>query len=152
MIQEIKDKEKKKEIAKKILLDLPEWFGIEEYTNDYIETSGDLPFFAVLHEQNDYIGFVSLKETSPYTAEIYCMGILKVYHKKGYGRQLYSAIEKYAADAGYKFMQVKTVKQGTYDNYDKTNAFYKNMGFYELEVFPELWDDWNPCQVYVKSL
>jgi hypothetical protein len=26
------------------------------------------------------------------------------------------------------------------------------MGFSELEVFPTLWDESNPCQVYVKAI
>ncbi|WP_253197933.1 hypothetical protein [Clostridium gasigenes] len=49
-------------------------------------------------------------------------------------------------------MQVKTVKEGCYDEYDRTIAFYKNLGFKELECFPILWDEWNPCQIYIISL
>ena len=29
---------------------------------------------------------------------------------------------------------------------------YLALGFREFEVFPTLWDEWNPCQVYVMSL
>ncbi len=25
-------------------------------------------------------------------------------------------------------------------------------GFKEFEVFPTLWDEWNPCQIYVMAL
>ena len=32
------------------------------------------------------------------------------------------------------------------------NLFYISCGFKELEVFPLLWDDANPCQIYVMSL
>ena len=52
----------------------------------------------------------------------------------------------------YAFMQVKTVQMGRYAEYDETNRFYQSMGFREFEVFPTLWDPWNPCQVYVMSL
>ena len=45
-------------------------------------------------------------------------------------------------------MQVKTVKMGVYEDYDRTNRFYLSVGFRELEVLP-LWDEANPCQVYV---
>lgn len=38
------------------------------------------------------------------------------------------------------------------NNYDKINLFYISCGFKELEVFPLLWDDANPCQIYVMSL
>ena len=53
---------------------------------------------------------------------------------------------------GYKFMQVKTVKMGMYEDYDRTNRFYISCGFKEFEVFPLLWDEANPCQIYVMSL
>ena len=33
-----------------------------------------------------------------------------------------------------------------------TNAFYETLGFREFECFPTLWDEWNPCQVYVKYI
>ena len=35
---------------------------------------------------------------------------------------------------------------------DATNRFYLALGFGEFEVFPTLWDEWNPCQIYVMSL
>jgi nitroreductase len=49
-------------------------------------------------------------------------------------------------------MQVKTVQMGCYEDYDRTNRFYQDVGFKELEVFPDLWDEANPCQIYVLSL
>ena len=49
-------------------------------------------------------------------------------------------------------MQVKTVQMGRYKEYDDTNRFYRSLGFKELEVFPTLWDEWNPCQIYVMSI
>ena len=151
MIKEIKDNDLKKHITRKILRDLPEWFGIEEYTEDYIEKSADYPFFAA-YDDDLPAGFVYIKETSPFTIEIYCMGVLKKYHRKGYGKRLMDYISIYAKKKNYKFIQVKTVKQGIYDTYDKTNKFYRDSGFYELEVFPDLWDKHNPCQVFVKSV
>lgn len=50
---------------------------------------------------------------------------------------------------GYSFIQVETVRMGRYDIYDDTNRFCISPGFRELEVFPALWDEGNPCQVYV---
>ena len=49
-------------------------------------------------------------------------------------------------------MQVKTVQMGKYEEYDRTNRFYLALGFREFEVFPTLWDEGNPCQVYIMSL
>lgn len=53
---------------------------------------------------------------------------------------------------GFSFMQVKTVQKGYYKQYDNTNQFYINLGFKEFEVFPNLWNEKNPCQIYVMSL
>ena len=53
---------------------------------------------------------------------------------------------------GDKTTTVKTVKMGVYEDYDKTNLFYLSLGFKELEVFPELWDEANPCQIYIMSI
>ena len=38
---------------------------------------------------------------------------------------------------------------GKYDDCDDTNRFYQALGFKEFEVFPMLWDENNPCQIYV---
>ncbi len=151
MIKEIQNKEQKRNIANIVLTNLIEWFEIEEYRNDYINKSGDLPFFAA-YMNDQPVGFITAKETSKYACELYCMGVLKEHHQKGFGQDLYNAMEQYAIERGYKFIQVKTVKQGIYESYDKTNMFYQAMGFYELEVFDTLWDEHNPCQVFVKSL
>lgn len=57
-----------------------------------------------------------------------------------------------AEEQGYSFIQVKTVQMGKYAGYDRTNNFYRSLGFKVFEVFPTLWDKWNPCQIYVMSL
>ena len=53
---------------------------------------------------------------------------------------------------GYSFLQVKTVQMGKYEDYDNTNRFYISLGFKEFEVFPSLWDEANPCQIYIMSV
>lgn len=53
---------------------------------------------------------------------------------------------------GYSFIQVKTVQMGKYETYDKTNKFYLSLGFKEFEIFPALWDKWNPCQIYIMAV
>lgn len=151
VVKEIKDPSIKETIASPILNDLEEWFGMPEYTKEYIENSKLMPFFAA-YDHKEAIGFISLKETSKYTAEIYCKGVLKKYHRHGIGRILFQAFESYAKENHYKFIQVKTVEQGKYKSYDLTHTFYKSVGFYELEVFPKMWDEWNPCQILIKSI
>ena len=151
MIYKIEDINKKEEIASKILNNLPEWFGIPESTQEYIDRSKDYPFWAEI-DNNIIKGFISLKETSKYTAELYVMGVLKEFHRNKIGYNLFKAFYEYAKEHQYQYIQVKTVKENCYEDYDRTIAFYKKMGFSKLEVFPTLWDPWNPCLVMIKSL
>lgn len=81
MILFIKDKNKKQRITQEILNNLPEWFGIPESSQEYIENVINMPFW-IEKEKDNIKGFISLKENSPYTCEIYVMGILKKYQKK----------------------------------------------------------------------
>ena len=86
------------------------------------------------------------------TAELSVLGVLKEYHRQGIGRELFLKAKEAAEGKGYSFLQVKTVRMGVYEDYDRTNCFYLALGFKEFEVFPLLWDENNPCQIYVMSL
>lgn len=150
MMQRIDNPSRKAEIVEKILADLPAWFGLPESTKAYIEEAKELPLWAYYRE-DEALGFVTRKETAPHTAEIHCMGVLKAHHRQGIGAELLAALEE-DSRRKYKFLQVKTVAEGHYPEYDRTIAFYRSCGFVELEVFPDLWDPWNPCLILVKSL
>ena len=80
------------------------------------------------------------------------MGVLREYQRKGVGKALFEKAKERAKSAGYSFLQVKTVQMGKYEDYDETNRFYLAVGFKEFEVFPMLWDEKNPCQIYVMAL
>ena len=151
MIQNIEDENRKSAIAREVLENLMEWFEVEESREGYIRDCREWPFFAA-EKDGEEIGFLCLKETGSATVELAVMGVKKAYHRDGVGRMLFDAAKEYAAEAGYEFMQVKTVKMGCYEDYDRTNRFYLGVGFKELEVFPLLWDEANPCQIYVMNL
>lgn len=151
MIKILSDPAEKRGAARAVLEALPDWFGIEESREEYIKNSAEQPFFAAF-EQGEPIGFLCLKETGKDTVELAVMGVLKEYHRQGVGKALFTAAKEYAAARGYSFLQVKTVQMGKYEDYDRTNLFYRSLGFKELEVFPTLWDEDNPCQIYVMSL
>ena len=151
MVKIITDKNEKRAIARKILELLPEWFGIEESREEYIQESMEQDFIAAVKD-NSPVGFLCLKETGKDTVELAVMGVMKEYHRQGIGRELFAAAKELAIKQGYSFMQVKTVQMGRYDGYDDTNRFYKSLGFKEFEVFPTLWDAHNPCQIYVMGL
>ena len=150
-IREIKDKNIKRIVASEVLYDLPEWFGMPESTKSYIDDSSDMPYLAA-YTDDKLAGFIVLNHTSDHTADIFVMGVKKVFHNKGIGRALNNAYESLARNLGYTYSQVKTVQTGHYKEYDITNAFYKAIGYVELECFPNMWDEWNPCQIYIKYL
>lgn len=151
MTEQIYDRNEKKAISRQILESLKEWFEVDASREKYISESAEQTFFAA-KEDGKYIGFLCLKETGKDTVEIAVMGVAKEYHRNGAGRGLVEAAKSAACNEGYSFMQVKTVQMGKYPDYDKTNLFYISCGFKEFEVFPELWDTDNPCQIYVMSL
>ena len=151
MIEQIQDAGLKRTISRNILEALHDWFEMDESREKYIANCAGWLFFAA-KEQNDYAGFLCLKETGRETVELAVMGVLKEYHRKGLGRALFEAAKKAAVKEGYSFMQVKTVKMGVYADYDRTNRFYQSLGFKEFEVINEIWGEDNPCQIYVMSL
>ena len=138
-------------IARAILESLPDWFGIPEATEEYIDDSFGKPFFCA-YDGETPVGFLYLKETGRHTVELAVMGVLKEYHRQGIGRRLFAEARNEAKRLGYSFIQVKTVQMGRYDIYDDTNRFYLSLGFKELEVFPTLWDECNPCQIYIMAI
>ena len=150
-IREIATAGEKQRIARFILESLPDWFGIPEAREEYIGKSASRPFFAAFDGERA-IGFLCLAETGKDTAELCVMGVLKEYHCHGVGKALFTTAKRRAKELGYSFLQVKTVQMGKYPEYDATNRFYLALGFCEFEVFPTLWDEWNPCQIYVMSL
>ena len=150
-IERIEKPESKKAIARKVLEALRDWFGIDESREQYIAESAN-EILVAAREDDKYVGFLCLKETGCETVELAVMGVLREYHHSGIGKSLFEAAKAIALDEGYLFMQVKTVKMGVYEDYDVTNRFYQACGFKEFEMIPELWDEANPCQIYVMYL
>ncbi len=150
-ILQVTNDTEKQYIARSILEALPDWFGIPEAREEYIKESLAKDFFCA-YDGDKPVGFLYLNQTGNATVELYVMGVLKEYHRQGIGSQLFHRGAEKARELGYSFIQVKTVQMGKYDNYDRTNEFYISLGFKEFEVFPNLWDEWNPCQIYVMGL
>ena len=152
-VEQITAKAEKASISRRILEALPQWFGIPEAREEYINDSQEQLFFAAFDEEGRQpVGFLCLKETGKATAELAVMGVRRERHRQGIGRALFSGARKCAAENGYEFLQVKTVQMGRYEEYDATNCFYQSLGFKEFEVFPALWGEQNPCQIYVMGL
>ncbi len=72
---------------------------------------------------------------------------------RGLGSKLLSHSEDWLAVQGVKFLQVKTVAATSKSSeYAETRKFYEAKGFIPFEIFPELWDPWNPALQCIKHL
>ena len=135
-----------------ILRLLPDWFGMEEAILDYEREIEHLPTF-LARADGSVLGFLSLKQHTPYAAEILVMGVHPDVQRGGIGRALVDAAEAHARGLGVEYMQVKTLGPSRPDEgYARTRAFYEVMGFRPLEEFKQIWDENNPCLVMVKRM
>ena len=151
-IKEIDDPKERRDICAKIILSLPDWFGLPESNKEYIEKVANTTFYAAYMFDN-VVGFFSIISHFPQTSEIYVCGIQSEYHRLGIGRKLLQNIEDDLKKEGKKFLTVKTLSASHPDKgYAKTRKFYKAVGFVPLEEFKELWGKENPCLFMVKEL
>jgi coenzyme F420-0:L-glutamate ligase / coenzyme F420-1:gamma-L-glutamate ligase len=148
-VVEIEDPAERSRIAEAVLRDLPEWFGIEDSTREYIETAATLPTFAVEPDA----GFVCVKQHTPAAAELYVMGVRRARHREGIGRALVAEAEAWCRTRRIRYLQVKTLGPSRPDaGYDATRAFYQALGFAPLEELHGLWDEENPTLILVKDV
>lgn len=77
VIEEVKDENQKKAVVAEVLKDLPEWFGIPESTQAYIEGTTTLQVWTA-YQESDLTRFVSLSYSSEDCAEIDCLGVKKL--------------------------------------------------------------------------
>lgn len=149
-VKQIINPDEKEAICHEMLATLPD--SLEDMTTaeEYSTNCRMLPMWASFDEDTVQ-GFLALRETSPYAAEIYIMGVKPEFRRHKVGKALFTAMLNYARRQGYEYLQVKTVKQGVCAEYDNANIFYQSLGFRQLEVLP-IWGENNPCQVYIRNV
>ena len=129
-----------------------DWFGIEEAILNYEREIEHLPTF-LAKEEDRVLGFLSLKQHTPYSAEILVMAVHPDAQRGGIGRALVEAAELHARGLAVEYMQVKTLGPSNPDpGYAKTRAFYEALGYRPMEEFKQIWDEHNPCLILVKRL
>jgi GNAT superfamily N-acetyltransferase len=135
-----------------VLRALPEWFGIEAAVQEYVRSVDDLRTF-IVQVQGETAGFLTLKQHTPYAAELYVMGILPRWHRHGFGTALLAAAEAYLRGLAVQYLQVKTLSDKHPDpGYALTRAFYFRSGFRPLQEIEQIWGPDNPCLLMVKRL
>ena len=148
----IKNPDEKTAVTLKIMHSLPKWFNPPEDIEKKAIIHREYPFFAA-YENGEPIGFIALKIHNQYTADIFNLGVLEEYHRKGIGHQLLDAAECYCRNNAFMYLTVKTLDSSAeYEPYERTRAFYKKMGFIPLEIFTTFWNEENPCLFMAKHL
>ena len=153
-VESIESSTERSRLCESILRGLPEWFGIESAIDHYVEQAAGLPTLAGWREDDDdAVGFLSLKHHSPHSAEIYVMGVREDAHGRGLGTALIGSAEDLLRVEGVEYLQVKTLAPSHPSTaYARTRMFYEARGFRALEIFPTLWDEANPCLLLVKRI
>jgi GNAT superfamily N-acetyltransferase len=94
-----------------------------------------------------------VKTHTPTAAEVYVMGVRRIWHRHGMGRTLIEAAAQLAISQGARFLTVKTLAPANPDpHYATTRLFYEAVGFLPIEVFPTLRNDENPCLLMLRPL
>lgn len=139
-------------ICRAVLEALPDWFGIAKSREDYIVAAGRMPMLAC-HENGRAVGFVSLKRHAAETWDLYVLGVMPELHRRGVGRALIAAAERFVRARGGRLLTVKTLAPAAKSRaYDRTRRFYRAQGFFPVETFPTLWGRDNPCLLMAKRL
>ena len=145
-------------ICEPILRSAPQWFGIETSIQEYVSRIAELPTVLAVHtdphtQEQKAVGFMSIEQLFPSSAELHVLCIRPEWHRKGIGEALLSASEAHARRIGARFLQVKTVSpKKSCDYYTRTRKFYEAVGFSPLTEFPTLWDPDCPCLQMIKAL
>ena len=139
-------------LVRRVLDDLPDWFGLPEAVDVYVAEAAGLPMISV-RSGFDPIGFATLKATLPGTVEISCMGLLRAHQGQGAGRALMAAVAAWARDHGARLLVVRTLGPSDPDPfYAGTRAFYTTCGFLPVAELPEVWGPENPCLIMAVPL
>lgn len=164
--------------AHDILEELPEWFGIDRFTHEYVEAAAKFPNYVAVAAPElrprggaerhgaapaigadggaipleDVLGVLLLDQRYPTSAEVHLLAVRRKHHRGGIGRALMERVEHDLRAQGVRLLSVKTLGPSAPDpGFDQTRAFYTACGFHPVEEFPDLWAD-SPCLLMAKPL
>lgn len=152
--------------AHDILGELPEWFGPDRFTDEYVEAARKFPNYLAVDGPSaldgppdgvtvpveDVTGILLLDPRYDSTAEVHLLAVRRKHHRTGIGRALLQRVEDDMRARGVRLLTVKTFGPSRPDpGYDQTRAFYEAVGFLPVEEFPDLWAE-EPCLLMAKVL
>ena len=147
-----RDPDAKARICRDLLAALPDWFGLPEVNPRLEREARDLPMW-VARAGAQAVGFVTLRQHFPATAELDVLAVHPAHHRRGVGAQLIAALEAYLRTTATRQLTAKTLAPEARDlNYARTRRFYAAQGFLPVEIFTTLWNRENPCLLLSKTL
>jgi len=148
----VNDPDERSRICRMILQALPEWFGIPEAVDSYVNEVRVMATWLACIDGTE-CGFISINRPNEFTAEIHVMGVAREFHRYGLGQALVSVAEQALIAENFRFLQVKTLSPARENaEYEVTRKFYLKMGFVPVEEFKALWGEDNPCLQLIKAL
>lgn len=138
--------------AARLLATVPEWFGLPDATQGYVDATRTLDNWAVRNTADEVIGLALTKWHFGRVCELELMVVDRQHQGQGVGTALVAAIEADARRRGATVLEVKTLGPSHPDpHYARTRHFYAREGFIPLEE-TDLWGEDNPCLFMVKLL
>ena len=134
-----------------ILASVPEWFGIPEANEHYVDAAARMPSYLAV-DGDDVMGVALLNEHFPLSRELHLIAVRRDRHRQGAGRLLVEAIEADLRAAGIRLLEVHTVGPSSESvHYMRTRQFYLAQGFVAMNELQRI--DWNgPTLILVKPL
>lgn len=152
-IVDLTDPDEKSACARSILERLPDWFGIPQAREEYIEKVRSLPFWAAVNPEGRRVGFFAAAIHYGRTGEIVVCGVLPEYRRQGVGKALWRAVEAYLRRNGCRYAMVETLSDVVPNEaYRQTRQFYRSVGFEPLVTLTEMWSESCPCLIMLKAL
>ena len=139
------------EAVREILASVPEWFGIPEANQHYVELAGRLPSYLAV-DGDEVVGVALLDEHFPQSRELNLIAVRRDRHRQGVGKAMLAAIESDLREAGVRVLEVHTVGPSSEDaGYARTREFYLAAGFVAINELQRI--DWSgPTLILVKPL
>ncbi|MBA8794003.1 ribosomal protein S18 acetylase RimI-like enzyme [Friedmanniella endophytica] len=141
------------ESARRILTALPDWFGIPEAVEEYVNDVANDAFPCLVAERaGEVVGFALLHRHYPESAELHLIAVDPSWRGREIGRELVEAHARQLAADGGRYLVVHTVGPSfEHAGYAATRAFYRALGFCPLEERTGI--DWpGPTQILVRAI
>ena len=92
--------------------------------------------FLVVLDDDKVVGTGAIKRMDESTAELKRLWLLEEYHGQGIGYRVTNLLLEFARERGYSRIRLQTG-----ENQLRAIAFYKKLGFYEIESYRESMDN-----------